>query len=399
MVFPKLSESFISNEIVELTKRGHEVHIFALSRPSENLLQPEVNEYSLLEKTHYLPYFFELGSKLSRCGRLLFLGKGKKRSGLRKLYCILAARHFLKTIEKLKLDVLHAHLGIESADVAMLLSEFTGVPFTFTLHARDIFMNPDVGALRQKMQKASSVITISFFNKEYLHKLTGIELGKIHVVRACMLERLKAASKKSLNNAFTILTVARLEEKKGIEYGILAISKLIRRFPEIRYNIVGSGQLEDKLKRLATSLGLNNNVRFLGTLDSYSLMKQYEEASIFLLPCVRAANGDMDGIPVSLMEAMFVGIPCVSTRISGIPELIESGISGLLVDERNVEQLAEAIERLLTDNNLRLKMGKEGKEKVETEFDIQKELSKQLRIWENVQISSRRQKTDCNYAM
>ena len=157
--------------------------------------------------------------------------------------------------------------------------------------------------------------------------------------------------------------------------------EVVKEFPEVQYIIVGSGPQSAELKKLTKSLGLENNVRFLGAVDERTLMAEFSKAAVFILPCVKAKNGDMDGIPVSLMEAMYLQIPVVSTNISGIPELIENGKEGFLVEPKNVEQLANAIKILLQDEDMRTKMGKRGRKKIEEKFNIQKEVKNLERVW------------------
>jgi len=379
-LFPKLSETFVLNEIVELVRMGHEVHIFSLFQPKENLIQPEVKEYNLLERTYYPPSYLRLGIELLKFDSLFFY---KNRNVLNKFYCIAFARYFSKIIEKLDLDILHAHFANEPAYTAMLISKLTGIPFTFTAHAFDIFINPDVKALKERTENASAVITPSYYNKNYLHDLTGVDWDKIHVVRACTnIERFKTIKKDKSN--FRILSVGRLVEKKGIEYAILAIKELIKDYPKIQYRIVGSGPLESELKGLVKSLNLENNVHFLGNLEGDLLMDELSKATIFVLPCIKARNGDLDVCPLTLQEAMIVKIPTISTNISGIPELIENGKEGFLVEPKNVEQLTNIIRILLEDENLRKRLGENGREKAEKEFNIHKEVGKLVEVWGGV---------------
>ena len=378
--FPKLSETFILNEISELIRRGHDVYIFSLFNSKENIVQPEVEEYSLLERTYYPPSYHKLCIELARFDRLLFYRNRRK---INKFYCIAVARHFSKIAKKLNLDVLHAHFANEPTFTAMLMSKLTGLSFTFTAHAFDIFIDPDVKALEERMENASAVIAISEYNKKYLQSIYNDK--KTFVVRACPnLEKLNKIRRDP--EQFEILTVGRLVEKKGIKYGILAMREVVKEFPEVQYTIVGSGPQSVELKKLTESLGLENNVRFLGAVDERTLMAEFSKAAVFILPCVKAKNGDMDGIPVSLMEAMYLQIPVVSTNISGIPELIENGKEGFLVEPKNVEQLANAIKILLQDEDMRTKMGKSGRKKIEEKFNIQKEVEKLERVWNEIKV-------------
>jgi glycosyltransferase involved in cell wall biosynthesis len=385
-VFPKLSETFVINEMVELMQRRHEISIFPISRSNERIVQPEVNVYNLTAKAHYLPFASELVPTIaSTVSSNAAAGRRPGLSAARRLYCVAAARFFSRIVRRLDLDIIHAHFANQSTYTAMLMSKYAQVPFTFTTHAIDIFDNPDVDSIKEKAEKASAIITISNFNRNYIHKLTGTSLERIHVVRACVLNRFRDFKRETpKGNRRRILSVARLVETKGIKYGILAVNKLTKRFPDIEYRIVGSGPLEAELDSLVESLDLENNVKMLGELDASVLADEFKKAGLFVLPCVRTATGDMDGIPVSLMEAMCLGIPAISTNISGIPELIEDGKSGLLVEEKNVGQLAEAIETLLQDESFASKIGGEGRKKVEESFNIHNEVGKLLRIWDEI---------------
>jgi glycosyltransferase involved in cell wall biosynthesis len=385
-IFPKLSETFVINEIIELMERGHEINIFSLARPSERIVQPEVKAYNLTSKTHYLPFASKVVSSLiSTLSSDALIGKNQILAA-RKVYCGVAARFFSQIAKRLDLDIIHAHFANWAAYVAMLMSKYTGIPFTFTAHAIDIFDRPDVYLLREMAAKSSAIVTISYFNRNYLHKLTGADLGKIHVVRACVSNKFRDFQWENgkEKNSKRILTVARLVETKGIIYGILAVKKLIQSFPNIEYRIVGSGPLKAKLNSLVKSLNLENNVRLTGELEASLLVDEYRKAKLFILPCVRTPTGDMDGIPVSLMEAMYLGIPVISTNISGIPELIDNGKSGLLVEEKNVEQLAKAIEILLRNEDLASRIGREARKKIETCFNIHNEARKLLCIWSKI---------------
>ena len=378
--FPKLSETFVLNEIVELVRRGHEVHIFSIFHPKESIVQPEVKEYELLKRTCYAPSYFKLGLELFIPDSLLFYRNERL---LNKFYCIASARYFSKIIKKLDLDILHAHFADEATFTAMLCSKLTGISFTFTGHAFDIFINPDVKALKERMENASAIITPSYYNKNYLHDLTGIDKDKIHVVRACSnIERFKSIERDG--DAFTILTVGRLVEKKGIKYGILAVKELIEEFPEIQYRIVGSGPLESELKELVKSLNLEAHVKLLGDLNGESLMDELGKATIVILPCVQAGDGDLDVCPLTLQEAMIAKIPVISTNIASITELVENEQDGLLVEPMNIEQLTNAIKTLLEDENLRIKMVEKSRRKIEKDFNIHTEVESLLKVWEEI---------------
>ncbi|CAN7292387.1 glycosyltransferase [Phenylobacterium sp. LjRoot225] len=174
-----------------------------------------------------------------------------------------------------------------------------------------------------------------------------------------------------------ILSVGRLVEKKGVEVALRALARLPRDAADWRYEIVGSGPLLEDLKRLAVELQLGERVQFVGSLDSAGVRRHLEAADIFLLPSLTAKNGDMEGIPVALMEAMASGACVVSTQHSGIPELVGHGACGLLAQEGDVDDLVVQLERALAEPALRLALARRARRKVETEFN-QKTLQDQL---------------------
>lgn len=381
--FPVLSESFILNEIVELIKTGHEVHIFSLGKPLEGITHNEVDGYNLSEKNYFFKYSLLIEGLKSVLNFNFFKLFSFKETYLDKCSGIARANFFSEIIKGLEIDVLHSHFSNNPTFVNMCISKLTKIPFTFTCHAYDIFVNPDVKALRERMKNASAIMAISYYNRNFLHNLAKIEANKIFVIRACPnISKLKNVKRNE--DDFTILTIARLVEKKGIKYGILAVKKLLKLFPEIKYRIVGSGPLERELRDIVHFLHLENNIRFLGNLDDKRLLDEFSRATVFILPCVKAENGDMDGIPVSLMEAMYMQIPVISTAISGIPELIENGKEGLLTEPKNIEQFSSALRILLEDKNLRRKIGAKGRKKVESEFNVHQEVAKLIDIWETV---------------
>jgi len=382
-VFPTLTENFAVNELIELPAEGHEVYIFSLLRPKERLVQPEIEKYGLLERTCYLPSYARLGLRLSnpQLYGTLFNKAYAARNLKSRLFGVAAADYLCRRIAGLDLDILHAHFYGLTTFVGTLLSQRTKLPFTFTCHAADIFIQPKPKVLRRHMEAASKVITISHYNVDYLHNLTGIDKQKIEVIRAYPnIEKLKTVPRRE--EGVTVLTVGRLVEKKGIEYGVMAVREVAKEFPQIKYRIVGAGPLEQRLKKLVQSLDLDGNVTFLGALDSDSVVRELAKATIFVLPCIKARNGDVDGCPMTLQEAMYLRVPVISTNIASIPELIEDGKEGLLVEQQNVEQLASAIRMLLHDKGLRTAMGENGRAKVEREFNIHKEVDKLVSLWE-----------------
>jgi colanic acid/amylovoran biosynthesis glycosyltransferase len=181
-----------------------------------------------------------------------------------------------------------------------------------------------------------------------------------------------------------ILTVGRLVEKKGYEYMIRAIAKVVKKYRNIEYLIAGDGNLMNKLEELVSELNINNYVKFLGGVNQDEVLKLNQQAHIFILHSITAKNGDQEGIPVALMEAQATGLPIISTFHSGIPEIVLDGQSGFLVPERDVDAMAGRLEYLIEHTEIWTEMGRAGRKFVEENFDIKK-LNKQLvEIYENI---------------
>lgn len=381
--FPILSESFILNEICNLIKRGHKIYVFSLNIPSEQIIHPEVIKYNILKNTYYFNLFKVEKTKLLSAYKAVTdfnLLKYKASNPKERVISILAANNFASIASSLNLDVLHAHFNGTPTLTAMFMSKILKIPFTFTSHAYDIFVNPNVLSLKQRINNCKKAITISQFNKKYILKLTELTGKKIVLIRACpFLDEFTKINRSPQEKR--ILTVSRLVEKKGIIYGLYAIKELINQFPDIDYRIVGSGKMETVLKRAVERLNIKNNVTFLGNLNRSQLLQEYSKAELFLLPCIKAKNGDVDGIPVALMEAMAAEIPVVTSRISGIPELITHGFSGYLTNPKDTASLKEYIRRMLTNRKDSLTMGQNGHSIIENKFNINSHIIKLLQLW------------------
>ena len=168
------------------------------------------------------------------------------------------------------------------------------------------------------------------------------------------------------------MTVARLVEKKGIAYALRALALVVPRYPALEYTIIGDGPLRGELETLIEELQLQQHVRIAGWMGQDALVGCLSRMHLFIAPSVTAGNGDVEGVPVALMEAMASGLPVLSTAHSGIPELVEDGVSGLLTREMDIDALAENICRLLAAPASWPAMARAGRARVEQEFDIEK---------------------------
>jgi glycosyltransferase involved in cell wall biosynthesis len=364
--FPSLSESFILDELIELQKLGVDIYVFSIRQSSDKIQHEQYNPADFASRTYYfsenkksaLRY---LKSSLTHSSKLWGTLPAPRNKFAKKVGQIIAASELAQTAQSLNLDLLHAHFDV-NAEIAAYLAAQLDVPFTFTKHTPT-----NLGeSLRALCQKAAGVVAISRYNREALIDL-GVDADKVAVVHCgTRVERFKQTTADSSGKS--VLSVSRLVEKKGTTYLIEAFAALRCRGAHLR--IVGSGSEEAKLHALVKERGLGNRVEFFGSVNDDELLRLYRQSSVFALPCVVEAGGDVDGLPVAIVEAMACGLPVVSTFVSGIPEIVEHQHNGLLVEPRNLPQLAEALDTLLCQPDTARLYGQRGRRKVEAEFDV-----------------------------
>ena len=376
-LFPCWSETFILNEIIELEKNGVDITIFSLRSDLENFIQEETEPY--LKKTIY--------GNLTKCIvygvlhialnpiimiSLFWMVVRKKHRNLKELakyiWCIFTGAYFAKVALSKKLSHIHAHFATYSAFTALVISRLTKIPFTFTAHAHDIFI--DKTFLKELTEEAEKVITISQYNKQYIidYCKNGIA-DKIQVIHCGIKINGDIQNHRINNNTYTIVSIGRLTKMKGFEYLIHACSHIQGRIP-FKCHIIGDGPLRSELLKLITKLGLQKQVFLNGFIDNKKVKKILQDATLFTLPCIWDNIEGQDGIPLVLMEAMALGTPVIASAISGIPELIENEKTGLLVKPGDDKELAEKITRLINDKSLQERITQEARIKIENEFNI-----------------------------
>lgn len=347
--FPRLSETFVLSQITGLIDMGHEVNIIAARPSGEEIVHDDVKEYGLLEKTTYV-----------------------KGSSLKPGFEI--STELLDTL--LFTDIIHAHFAAWPAEIGMALSRMTQIPFIFTAHAYDIFINPNIERLKSLSQNASRIITVTEFNKNYILEMIGnAYTDKIEIIRCGIDTEKFLPEKREGGDTVTILTAGRLVEKKGIRFAIEAFSQLSNK-KHLELRIIGSGPMKEKLQSLAEELNLQNKIKLLGEQPQSVVVNEMKGADIFLLPCVTAENGDMEGLPVVLLEAQAMELPVVSSIHTGIPEGIIDEKTGFLIPEKDVSGIAEKLEMLINNPSLRLEMGQRGRKHIEERFNAKNEIEK-----------------------
>ena len=382
--FPGLTQTFVVREIYWIRKHHIEPAVFSLFMPKE--LPTEKKAKELMAATHYSPYMslavikamvyffvFSPMRMLRALVRIFQFGFREPKLMLQALATFPKSVFFARKIKMLEVEHIHTHFVSLASFSAGTISELLGISFTVHAHAADVFSRNMIAVTKQ-MEKVSGIITISNFHKEFIANLSSnIVSSKIDVVY-CGLETeafIPAATEPKENKPIRILSIGRLIEKKGFEYLIDACAELFKENLLFRCEIGGSGPLYGKLQRKINQYGLQNNVTLLGAVQQDEVIKLYQENDIFVLPCVVGSDGNRDGLPVVLIEALSCELPVITTPITGIVDLVEDQKTGLLVKERDALGLAMAIKSLMFDETTRSLLGKQGREKVLGEFQVQ----------------------------
>jgi glycosyltransferase involved in cell wall biosynthesis len=387
--FPMISETFISNEMIELIRRGLDIKILALSKTNETAINQEVSDWRLLERASYYASSglvrIALSCALEPRSYRLFWKAARRSHAEARLKDAVRTAYFTNLLRDT--DIVHAHFASKAAVKAMEISSIVKKPFTFTAHAYEIFSLHYYSRERLKMivDGADAVLTPSVFNRKHIAAETGCDQGKIRIVRATIRPDEETPRLVPVDDdGLRILAIGRMVEKKGFEYLIKAMGIVVRKYPKTVLSFIGRGPLVTPLKELSYSLGLERNVVFLGAQSNEKCLERLSKCHLSILPCVVAGDGDLDVCPLSLQEAMALGVPVISTDAGSVPELIEDGKEGLLVKERDEKGLAEAIVRLIEDASLREALGRKGREKIKKEFNIYTQVNRLISIWESL---------------
>lgn len=383
--FPKLSESFILNELKELDSRGHDISVFALENPNEETEHEGISEMDVSVRYSDRPGIPDLvdlfDSDLASLDVIRSIGS--ERNPLHTAYHLhlgLQCTEFVREQAGTP-DVIHGHFATHPKLGARFAADILGVPFTVTGHAYEMFPRSERSTARRVFESSDRAVAPSQYNKQFMIDELGVETPIDVVYATTDVSEFEPDGTETEPNR--LLTVARLVEKKGHKYALRAVRRLVDQYPEIEYRIVGKGPLKGDLESLADELGIRDNVTFLGHVSDSQLRNEYRSAAVFVLPCVIAEDGDRDVIPVVLKEAMGAETPCVSTDVAGIPELITDGENGRIVPQRSEDALAGAVLELLEQPDQRTRMGEFGRQTVQDQFRIQDAVDELLRTFGN----------------
>lgn len=411
--FARTSETFITNEIALLERRGLRLTIFSLLELTGQQRHAAVEE--IRAEVHYLPRLTPLSEttrlkwlalnlpvslrihrRLFLARPLPYLGALGEALGMGLKYRRNARPSFLKeflqagfiaerVLASGRIRHLHAHFCHTAATVAMLAGRLCGLSFSFTAHAKDIYVeehNPG-DLLAVKMRRAKFVVTCTDANRRHLESIAPGAAAIHTIYHGLDPARFAPRPAGPPEERPLILSVGRLVEKKGFPVLVEACRRLKDRGYAFQCRIVsGGGPEQGRVVSLIEALGMEDTVRLCPPVTQEELRKVYEQAAIFVLPCQIAENGDRDGIPNVLVEAMAMGLPVVSTNISGIPELIDHDVNGWLAPQKDPEALADALALLLEQPALRHRLGLAAREKVCRAFDSNEKIAALQQLFE-----------------
>ena len=370
--YPRFSETFIVNEILAHERAGLEIEVFALRPPNDTHFQNVISK--VRAPVTYLPHMaktVDFWAALEAAGAVLpgfWEQLGDARGA--EAHDVYQAALLAQMAHTKGIHHLHAHFASVATSVARLAARFACVPYTFTAHAKDIFHESVVPEeLRRKLEEAAGVVTVSEFNVQFLSENYGAAAGRVErIYNGLDLDGFPyQAPGERLPR---IISVGRLVEKKGLEDLIEACAILAGRKADFTCQIIGTGELEDDLRRQIESSRLQSRVELAGPRPQSEVIELVQSAAVFAAPCVVGADGNRDGLPTVLIEAMALGVPVVSTAVTGIPELVEHGQTGLLTAERDPVALAATLRQALASPERTRHLARAGRQRIEERFDL-----------------------------
>jgi glycosyltransferase involved in cell wall biosynthesis len=387
--FPKLTETFVLYEMVAVEEAGATVELFPLLREREAVVHPEAEAF--VRRARYQP-FVSVGivaanvRSLRRAPRR-YLGTwwavlrgvwGSPNFVVGALGILPKTVRMAEEMVDLGVDHVHCHFANHPAVAGFVISRLTGIPFSFTAHGSDLHKERQM--LPQKVEAAAFVCAVSRDNQRVIVEECGGRFAdRVHVLH-CGVDTTVFSPGTEADGGFEVLCVGTLHEVKGQRHLVDAVGHLRRRGVDVGVLFVGDGPDRPMLEKRAADEGVADLVRFAGLLPRGEVAARLSRTSAVVAPSVPTREGKREGIPVVLMEAMAAGRPVVSSRLSGIPELVEDGVSGLLTAPGDALAIADALERLASDPSLRRRLGDAARAKVQAEFDVRRSAARLLEL-------------------
>ncbi len=394
--YPRYSETFIVREILAHEQAGLAIEIFALRPPNDRHFQDLIARVrapvnylclpaegliaeDLAAATLTVSYFWRALVEAGSIMPGLWAGLAEAQAAeARHIYqAVLLARE----VRQKGLHHLHAAFASDAATVARLAARFAGVSYSFTARAKDIFHDSvQVDDLRRKLQDAAGVVTVSDYHLDYLRGTYGPAAARVQrIYNGLDLDEFSFQAPH--DRPPVIVAIGRLIEKKGFADLLDACALLAGRGRPFVCRIIGSGVLRADLRLQIDRLGLLARVQLVGPLPQGEVIKEMQNAAVLAAPCVIGKDGDRDGLPNVIQEALALGTPVVTTDVTGIPEVVRDGETGLQVPQHDPPALAAALERLLADRDLRVRLATGGRRLIESEFDIHRNTERRRAIF------------------
>ncbi len=386
--FPKISETFVLHHVTGMLDRQVDVRVIAWGSEEEAFSNAEIEGYDLRVRTHQ---FYRKKKFLQRLGGLPGLLRRNIRRDrypvLRSLNPLLFGRpamnlktpYLADAFAKVgRTDILHCHFGPNGVIGSYFKKLGLCKRLVVTFHGYDVsrvLKKPrHVHKYDEIFEHADLILPVSdHWRKELINLGAPADRTIVHRM-GINPDYFMYRERQPHDRPLRIATTARFTEKKGLDYAVKAVAKAVEKFPDLRvhYDMIGDGPMRPEVEELIAEHGLGDRITLHGAITLDEVRVLLEKADVFLLPSVTASDGDKEGVPVSLMEAMAIGMPVISTWHSGIPELIEDGVSGCLVPERDVDALADRIGWMSENRGEWARMGRAGRKKVEEEFNLER---------------------------
>lgn len=387
--YPKVSHSFIRREILELENQGAVVQRIALRGWEQPVVDPE--DLAEQGRTRYilkagaLRLLHSVLGEMARHPRQFFLAfagtlvliRGSDKSAFKYMICFIEACMAAKWVRAGNAAHIHAHFGTNSADVALLTSRLTGIPFSFTVHGPEEFDHPQGLRLGEKMRHASFVVAISSFGRSQLFRWADAALWHRIVVVRCGLDLgFFTARSAAVRRSGTFVCVGRLSEQKGQLLLLEALRLVLDRGHECQLVLAGDGELRQQIEQRARTLAVQDRVSITGWISAGQVKQEIQSARALVLPSFA------EGLPVVLMESLALAAPVITTYVAGIPELVKDGKNGWLVPAGDAQALAQAMIDCLgcSEDQLRT-MGEDGLRLVREQHDIRREAARLLALF------------------
>jgi colanic acid/amylovoran biosynthesis glycosyltransferase len=380
--FPKLTETFILAELEAMDRAGVEIELYPLLRQTGEPVQPAAERW--VERAHFLPF---VSPAILRAQWSYLRDPRRRRRYIRAFVDMIRGTwrspNFLVgglgifpkialaglEMRETGVDHVHCHFANHPALAGWLIHRLVGIPYSFTAHGSDLHV--DRTMLPTKVREAAFVVTISGDNRSLIEATAGPSAeGKVEVIHCGVDPAAFAPTDRTNHGPLRIVAVGTLHEVKGQIHLIEACRLLAERGIEFTCRFIGDGPDRDALQARIDELGLGDRVILAGRMTSDAVAAELATSDVLAAPSVPTSGGKREGIPVVLMEAMATGLPVVASRLSGIPELVTDGVSGLLVSPGDDDALAQALATLATDGALRARLGAVGRETVMREFDV-----------------------------